>query len=206
MDLGELDVVALHDGALARWYADGYGPGAGPERVEAGDTAASVAAAQHHANFRLWNLEDEARRRDVGDDYIADIKRRIDRTNQLRNDLVERLDEALLASLAGVDAAAGEQHSETAGMIIDRLSILALKIHHMRRNAARRDDTELAAQCADRLAVLEAQRADLIRCLEKLLADCRAGRRYFKLYRQFKAYNDPRLNPAVSGGSGKGGG
>ena len=116
---------------------------------------------------------------------------------QRRNDLIERIDVHLLASLAGVDISRAQQNSETAGSIIDRCSILALKIHHMRINAGRTDDAALAAECAGKLAILETQRSDLAACLVELLADHRAGRRFFKLYRQFKSYNDPRLNPAL---------
>ncbi len=196
-------IVALHDEALAAWYAhddSAADPACGSE-LEQGILD------QHRRNYRLWNLEDEARRRDATDVYIAETKRGIDRTNQQRNDLIESIDEVLLAELYGERQATGEQNAETAGMMIDRLSILALKIHHMAINAQRfaspsaKDsaDAELADECAAKLEVLQEQRVDLAACLDRLLADCRAGRRYFKVYRQFKAYNDPRLNPAMRG-------
>ena len=154
--------------------------------------------AQHFCNFSLWGLEDEVRRVDVDDAVIAGIKRSIDRWNQRRNDLIEKLDVAILAELPAAAGAGAEQHSETAAQMIDRLSILALKIWHMNRQAARLDDPALAGECVQKLAVLKTQRADLAGCLSRLLDDCRAGRRFFKLYRQFKMYNDPRLNPALS--------
>jgi len=182
------------DRALVEWYR------ASPASVDAGADLGSQVLAQHFCNFNLWNLEDEARRTDVDDGVIAGIKRAIDRWNQRRNDLIERIDEALLAELARVDVSCAEQHSETAGQMVDRLSILALKIWHMRALAQRRDDPALAAECAAKLAVLEVQRADLAGCLRRLLDDFRAGRRYFKIYRQFKAYNDPRLNPVLARG------
>ncbi len=194
--LDRIDFPRLHDEALAEWYA-----GTAAEPPEAADIAGLVRA-QHFCNFTLWGLEDEARRRDVDDTVIAGIKRSIDARNQRRNDLIERIDEAILAVLPPADPEHGEQHSETAGQMIDRLSILSLKIWHMGVNAERTDDPALAAQCAAKLEVLQAQRLDLAACLRRLLEDCRKGRRFFKLYRQFKQYNDPRLNPALRRATG----
>lgn len=183
----------LHDGALSEWYRHR------PEAVAPGDSLDSLVLAQHFCNFSLWNHEDEARRRDVPDSYIAETKRAIDQWNQRRNDLIEKIDLYLLAQLGPPDATRARQNSETAGSMVDRCSILSLKIHHMGINAARRDDPALAAECGQKLAVLKVQRDDLARCLHELLEDFIAGRRYFRLYRQYKAYNDPRLNPALYG-------
>ena len=185
-------IADLHDGFLAQWYA------AKPEaEPEPGADLHTIVVAQHFCNFSLWNLEDEARRTDVDNDYIADTKRAIDRRNQLRNDRIEKVDEFLLGQVLVPASSSAVQHSETAGMIVDRLSILSLKVHHMGINAARTDDAALAAECAGKLEVLSQQRRDLAGCLAVLLADCEAGKRFFKVYRQFKAYNDERLNPAL---------
>jgi len=89
-------------------------------------------------------------------------------------------------------------NSETAGSMVDRLSIMALKVHAMRAQTRRTDvDAEHVAASTVKLQRLEQQRADLAACLDALLADARAGRAYFKVYRQFKMYNDPRFNPAL---------
>ncbi len=197
-------IAHLHDACLADWYGDPTRrgvqlPAALPE-LQPEDIAAAeqVVVEQHFCNFSLWNYEDEARRTDVGDAYIAAVKRAIDAWNQRRNNLIERLDELLLAEFDPPRSGA-EQHSETVGMIVDRLSILSLKIWHMAIHASRRETPAVAAECAAKLEVLREQRSDLVSCLERLLREVRAGRRYFKVYRQFKAYNDPRLNPALMG-------
>jgi hypothetical protein len=190
----DVDQIAAEQTALLRtWYTDA------PEEVPAYADLLGAVRAQHYCNFRLWSLEDQARRRDVSAERIADVKRGIDGWNQRRNDLMEVLDEKILSSLPQPDHDRAEQHSETAGMMIDRLSILSLKIHHMGINAAREDDAVLADECSLKLRTLRSQHADLTCCLGRLLSQCEAGERYFKLYRQHKAYNDPRLNPALSG-------
>ena len=154
-------------------------------------------AANHRFNTLLWHEEDKARRLDVGADAIAACKRLIDRYNQQRNDAIERIDETLLSQLAGVTPRPDAWHnSETAGSIVDRLSILALKIHHMRLQTLREDATPGHVRvCADKLARLDLQRNDLIHCFDTLLACAAEGRAFWRIYRQFKMYNDPALNP-----------
>jgi len=162
------------------------------------DGLVALAMAQHRANFELWHEEDKARVPDVPDSEIVRVKHSIDVLNQRRNDLVEKMDLWLIDRLAQDSVA--PLHSETPGLMIDRLSILALKIYHTREETHRMSATaEHRSRNVDRLALLEEQRDDLAGCLDVLWSEVLAGKRRFKLYRQMKMYNDPELNPAVYG-------
>ena len=154
-------------------------------------------AENHCYNSRLWQEEDKARRTDVDDAEIAGSKRLIDQYNQKRNDAIEALDESILMELGNIQPGENMRlNSETAGAMIDRLSILALKIYHMREQTERSDaSSDHIEACRDKLERLNAQRQDLISCLDHLLTETAEGRAYFKIYRQFKMYNDPTLNP-----------
>jgi hypothetical protein len=157
-----------------------------------------LATAQHRANFELWHEEDKARAPGVPDAEIVRVKRAIDTLNQRRNDLVEKMDLLLINHLGQNETA--PLHSETPGLMIDRLSILALKIYHTSEEAHRASGTEEHRQRnVERLALLEEQRKDLAGCLDALWTEVLEGTRRFKLYRQMKMYNDPELNPAVYG-------
>jgi len=165
----------------------------------------------HRNNSLLWAEEDLARRTTVEASEIVANKRAIDGYNQARNDATERVDELLLIALGLVDAASARTdaplstvppgarlNSETAGSMIDRLSIMALKIHAMRQQTERSDaDAAHIEASRVKLERLRQQRADLGACLDELLADAQAGRAYFKVYRQFKMYNDARFNPVL---------
>lgn len=189
-DVASARLQAFHDACVAqpRWArADPEHDSGVWQRIEA----------NHRYNTLLWNEEDLARRIDVAATEIAANKRAIDGYNQKRNDAIERIDEALLARLDGVSVVAGAWHnSETAGSIVDRLSILALKIFHMGREANRGDATDAQrASWRERHARLVLQRTDLARCLDTLLSEAAAGRAFWRVYRQFKMYNDADLNP-----------
>ena len=135
------------------------------------------------------------------DSEIAGNKRAIDGYNQKRNDAIEKMDESLLEGLASTQRKVGARlNSETAGSMVDRLSILSLKIHHMRLQTQRKDvERAHIESCAARLARFLEQRQDLAGCFDRLLAEASRGDAWFKIYRQFKMYNDPTLNPAVYG-------
>ena len=195
-------IAALHDELTQAWHL----PAPEEEALPSGSWLQQVAR-QHRANFDLWHIEDEARAPQAADTELAAVKRRIDRTNQLRNDLVEQLDRTLLEWLGGraLPNPTAPLHSETAGLIIDRMSILSLKIFHTREEAQRTDAPRgHAERNVQRLAILEEQRADLTACLDILWQEILSGERRFKLYRQMKMYNDPALNPAIYGKSAHG--
>ena len=195
-DVRSTAICAFHDVDLA---PDTH---CGPAPTDASAGVWPWIEVNHRCNRRLWDEEDLARRRDVAAAEIAGNKRAIDGFNQRRNDAIEKIDEALLARLIGVVPAGDAWHnSETAGSMVDRLSILALKVFHMRAQTTRTDALEEhRALCLDKLARLQLQRSDLAHCLDTLLDRAVDGRAYWRIYRQFKMYNDAALNPYLYGG------
>lgn len=148
-----------------------------------------------------WHLEDIIRDPQIDPVEALKIKRRIDRSNQVRTDMVEYIDSYLLDKYKDVKVAPDAKiNTETPAWAIDRLSILALKIYHMRCETLRTDvdDTHRAA-CQKKLDTLLAQQRDLSTAIEELIADIEAGRKYMKTYKQMKMYNDPALNPVLYG-------
>ena len=186
-DLKARAICAYHDAEVARPRSQRH----------AAEGPWHFVAQNHDANRELWDQEDQARRIDVADADIVGNKRAIDRLNQARNDAIERLDEALLERLAAIAPMHDAWHnSETAGSMIDRLSILSLKLFHMGTEAARADATaDHLARCREKVMRLALQRDDLARCLDTLLARSSEGRAFWRVYRQFKMYNDSALNP-----------
>jgi hypothetical protein len=194
--LDALEITRQHDEATIRWHESNPWPA--PSSVHAPPASfIEVVLSNHRANFELWHEEDKAREPEVTDAHIAQVKRAIDVFNQTRNDLVETMDRILLAAASDMNPAA-PLHSETPGLIIDRLSILALKAYHTAEETRRASATEDHRQKnLARLTLLEEQRSDLAACLDVLWTEVLNGKRRFKLYRQMKMYNDPELNPAV---------
>jgi Protein of unknown function (DUF4254) len=190
-------IVKLHDQLVEAWHLAPGDAAAAP-----GSDWLGRVARQHRANFDLWHIEDEARAPGASDAELAEVKRRVDSTNQRRNDLAEELDRALIAwlgerNLPNCDA---PLNSESPGLMIDRLSILAMKIWHTREEAERSGvEAGHTERNRERLAILQEQRADLAHCLDRLWRETLEGTRRFKLYRQLKMYNDPSLNPAIYG-------
>lgn len=187
-------IATLHDYATRLWHED--------ERAEPSTVTELDAAvlAQHRANYELWHIEDAARAPGIDDASLAATKRAIDRVNQCRNDLAEELDARLLAMLAPfrLPHPEAELSSESPGLMIDRLSILALKLFHTREELARPGaPAGHVPRNTQRLTILLGQRSDLQFALERLWRRVLSSERNFKIYRQLKMYNDPALNPSV---------
>lgn len=148
-----------------------------------------------------WHLEDIIRNPAIDPVEALVIKRRIDHSNQDRTDLVELIDSYFLSKHKDVEVLPEATiNTESPAWAVDRLSILTLKIYHMQREAERPDaDAAHKEQCEKKLAVLLEQKADLCTALDQLLADISSGRKYMKVYKQMKMYNDPALNPVLYG-------
>ena len=148
-----------------------------------------------------WHFEDIIRDPNIDPVAALVLKRRIDKSNQDRTDLVELIDSYFLDKYKGVKVLLDATiNTESPAWAIDRLSILALKIYHMRQEVDRTDTTpEHHAQCETKLNVLLEQQKDLSSAIDQLIADIEAGRRFMKVYKQMKMYNDPSLNPVLYG-------
>lgn len=146
-----------------------------------------------------WHLEDIIRNPEIDPAEALVIKRRIDKSNQDRTDLVELIDSYFLDQYKNVKVAADATiNTESPAWAVDRLSILILKIYHMQQEVNRMDADEThRSQCEKKLTVLLEQHKDLSSALDQLLDDIAAGRRYMKVYKQMKMYNDPSLNPIL---------
>ncbi len=184
-------ITALHRDTVVRWHEQAVD--------QPFDGMLGVICRQHSYNFLLWHEEDIARSPDEEDRRIAQVKRNIDRYNQLRNDWIEKIDDWIAKSLeeSGIEAAADAPlNTETPGSVIDRLSILALRIFHLQEQAQRTDvSPEHVESVEKKLAVCLLQHEDLSHSLSQLLDDIQAGRKRHRTYRQFKMYNDATLNP-----------
>ena len=187
--------------SMARWHEQ-------PLATDHADPFLALSLGLHAHNFELWHEEDKARDPDAEDGRIAQVKRAIDGMNQRRNNAMEAVDEFMLQTLEerGITASSeAPLHSESVGAIVDRLSILALKVFHMREQTERHDaDPSHIQTCIAKLAVLEEQQHDLAQCLAELQTSLLAGERRFKVYRQMKMYNDPNLNPVLYGKASRG--
>ena len=146
-----------------------------------------------------WHLEDIIRDPHIDPMKALEIKRSIDRSNQDRTDLVEQIDSYFRQKYSDVKIQDGAKiNTESPAWAIDRLSILALKIYHMKEQTERTDaKPEHIQKCSEKLAVLLEQQKDLSQAIEELLEDIEAGRKYMKVYRQMKMYNDPSTNPVL---------
>lgn len=159
----------------------------------------AVMAAKNWIDAVQWHLEDIIRDPAIDPVEALALKRRIDRSNQNRTDMVEEIDTYYRELFADVKPQPGATiNTESPAWAIDRLSILALKIYHMAAEVARTDaSAEHKAKCEAKLNILLQQRDDLTAAIDTLLDDIAAGRKYMKVYRQMKMYNDPATNPVL---------
>lgn len=185
-------VVELQTHYTKLWHVD-------HSALEPKEPLADLIVGQHRQNFDLWHEEDKAREPGVNDADIAQVKRNIDALNQRRNDMITEIDvylaENQLATAHNDDL---PWNSETLGSIIDRLSISSLKVFHMHEQTER-DAAGVVhiEECLQKLERLREQTQDLADALQLFINEVIAGRKQNKLYRQFKMYNDPALNPRI---------
>ncbi len=160
-----------------------------------------IVCQQHSFNFRLWHQEDIARSPVATDSEIADVKRKIDKLNQQRNDWIEKIDDCLTEMLNQRSVVTNPEapiNTETPGSVVDRLSIMALRIYHMVEQLER-DDVDAAhrAKVEAKLSLCQTQQTELRQALQQLLDSIAAGSIRHRTYRQMKMYNDPSLNPSI---------
>ena len=165
------------------------------------DTIENSLARKNWIDAVQWHLEDIIRDENIDPVEALALKRRIDRSNQDRTDLVEEIDSYFRQQYSAVNIQPDATiNTESPAWAIDRLSILALKIWHMREQTERTDaDDAHIAKCQGKLDVLLEQRKDLTTAIDQLLDDIAAGRKFMKVYRQMKMYNDPDTNPVLYG-------
>lgn len=146
-----------------------------------------------------WHFEDIIRDPQIDPVEALTLKRRIDKSNQDRTDLVELIDCYFLDQYKSVlPHADATINTESPAWAVDRLSILALKIYHMQQEVDRKDSTEEHLnQCRTKLNILLEQREDLSSAIDQLIVDIESGKKYMKVYKQMKMYNDPALNPVL---------
>ena len=184
------DITCLHQDSIRLWQD-------APVQIRQ-EGLLQLVEENHAFNFQLWQAEDRARREDMGHSFVYQAKRAIDHFNQQRNNRMEGIDEFLAKTITLSVAETCPVHSETPGMIIDRLSIISLKSYYMTAQTTRESADEAHRQlCTHKLAILHAQHAQLSECLRSLLEDLVSQTRTFRRYHQFKMYNDPSLNPEL---------
>ena len=188
-------ILQLHEAKVLLWHQQNVVN----DQVDDPLIPLAIICQQHLYNFELWHQEDIARSPEATDSQIAQVKRNIDRLNQARNDHIEKIDDWITEVLKreSIQLKHNAWHNtETAGSVIDRLSILSLRIYHYREQCDREDaSTEHRERTLGRWSVCLEQRKDLSNSLRALLRDLFDGSAVHKTYRQFKMYNDPSLNP-----------
>lgn len=184
------DIATLHHDSIPKWKKN--------DIQLTYEHFLRIVEENHAFNYQLWHAEDRARRDDMGFEFVYQAKREIDHYNQQRNNCMEEMDLWLFVQLQPAQPEVCPVNSETPGMMIDRLSIMALKIYHMQLQTKREEVTDTHRQtCLNKLQILHAQQEQLQQCLQHLLQEIKTQQRTFRLYQQFKMYNDPSLNPEL---------
>lgn len=180
---------------VARWHMSD------PSAIGTG--IGQIISQQHAYNFLLWHEEDLARSPAASDTEIANVKRAIDRYNQLRNDGIEQIDSWIAHALHALEiqpSVNATLNTETPGSAIDRLSILALREYHLQEQLHRDDvDASHLRSVEEKISICRTQHADLCLALQQLLSDILEGRKRHRNYAALKMYNDPNLNPVLYG-------
>lgn len=188
-----LPITELQQSMVERWHQVDV------DNAYADDPWLETICQQHQYNFLLWHQEDIARSPQVSDQEIAQVKRAIDRLNQQRNDWIEKIDDLITKQLEELNLAAAPEapiNTETPGSVIDRLSILSLRIYHLQEQLDRDDvDPSHLASVRSKIAICLLQKDELSEALQQLLNDIFVGTKRHRTYRQLKMYNDPNLNP-----------
>lgn len=183
-------IIALHRDSILNWQEN-------PVKLTQ-QNFLSLVEENHALNYALWHAEDKARREDRGYQFVYQAKRDIDQFNQQRNNKIEGMDDWLFKHLSPCDPSHCAVNSEPPGMMIDRLSILSLKVYFMGLQTTRLDVSLAHHQnCQQKLATLLIQQQQLYTCLHQLIKEVILKTRTFRIYRQFKMYNDTRLNPEL---------
>lgn len=185
------DIIALQASRIKQWKKGGV--------TACTDHSITALIEQNHRfNYQLWHAEDRARREDKGFEYVYHAKREIDHCNQQRNNRMEAIDQLLWETYKPSTHKKARLHSETPGMMIDRLSIMALKSYHMQLQTVRLETSlDHQRQCQQKLNVILAQQSQLAACYDQFTQEVKEGTATFRVYHQFKMYNDPTLNPEL---------
>lgn len=148
-----------------------------------------------------WHYEDIVRDGKKAPEFLLEIKRKIDKSNQHRTDVVELIDEYFYSEFSKIELTKNAKlNSETPAWLLDRISILALKIYHFNDQIQRQDiDKEQFKSVSEKLYILKIQERDMLQCFNELMVDYKSGQKIMKLYKQMKMYNDPNLNPVLYG-------
>ena len=190
-------IVEMQTDCVALWHDQ---PIVSPAAPKGSTEIVPLILANHEINFRLWHEEDLARDPDATDAVIANVKRNIDRLNQRRNDAIESIDDGFAGwlSINAILAKTDRSNTETVGSAFDRLSILALRVYHLRIESERERLTQTQRErVGASLVIATAQQKLLTKSLQTLIDEIVAGGKRHETFKQLKMYNDPSLNPVL---------